>query len=64
MCGFVGIFGFKSLDEKTLVSMGSTLYNRGPDDNGVFIDYSSQIAFAHQRLSILDLSSRRSSTYD
>ena len=56
MCGFVGIFGFKNLDEKILIKMGSSLYSRGPDDSGIYIDHPSQIAFAHQRLSILDLS--------
>ena len=57
MCGFVGILGFKNLEEQTLKKMGSSLFQRGPDDSGIFIDHSAQIAFAHQRLSILDLSS-------
>ena len=46
MCGFVGIFGFKNLDEKTLIKMGSSLYSRGPDDNGIYIDHPSQIDFS------------------
>ena len=37
-------------------SMGDEIAHRGPDDSGEWIDESSKIAFAHRRLSILDLS--------
>jgi len=35
--------------------MAEALVNRGPDDQGDWIDESSEIVFAHRRLSILDL---------
>ena len=56
MCGFVGLFGFNELSIEILKKMGSSMNHRGPDDNDIFIDHSKKIAFAHQRLSILDLS--------
>lgn len=36
--------------------MAATLISRGPDDSGCWVDRDAQIALAHQRLSILDLS--------
>ena len=59
MCGIVGIFSkFKKKDfENSIYNMSSVLTHRGPDDNGVWIDEESGIAFGHQRLSIMDLSS-------
>ena len=34
--------------------MSNSLYHRGPDNQGLWVD--DKIAFGHQRLSILDLS--------
>ncbi|HEY9640570.1 MAG TPA: asparagine synthetase B, partial [Coleofasciculaceae cyanobacterium] len=36
--------------------MSATLYHRGPDDEGIWIDPSSGVAVGHRRLAILDLS--------
>lgn len=36
--------------------MAATLYRRGPDDGGVWVDEAVGIALGHRRLSILDLS--------
>ena len=59
MCGITGIFS--SAAEKDLkvfaLKMSKTLLHRGPDDNGAWVDHNNNIALAHQRLSILDLSS-------
>ena len=38
--------------------MGSSLYSRGPDDEGIYTDYNSGIVMFHRRLSIIDLSSQ------
>ena len=36
--------------------MSNSLYHRGPDDEGIWEDKVNKIYFAHNRLSILDLS--------
>jgi asparagine synthase (glutamine-hydrolysing) len=59
MCGITGIFGNLRKDElaRSIHKMSATLTHRGPDDAGTWIDEESGIAFGHQRLSIVDLSS-------
>lgn len=59
MCGISGWFlkqGY-SRDDKHLAAMADAIEHRGPDDRGYFQDRSRGIAFAHNRLSIIDLSS-------
>lgn len=53
MCG---IAGFTWKDEKLLKNMMGKLKHRGPDDSGIYID--DRVSLGHQRLSILDLSSK------
>lgn len=68
MCGIVGILS--NLDKSfhisnLLNSMSGTLTHRGPDGSGVYLD--DNIAMAHRRLSIIDLSSNANqpfSSYD
>ena len=59
MCGIVGIFGnLRKEDlERSINKMSATLIHRGPDDSGTWVNEESGIAFGHQRLSIVDLSS-------
>jgi len=60
MCGIAGFVGFgnPNYSIKEIASkMGSSIAHRGPDQSGLWIDENAQVAFAHQRLSILDLSS-------
>ena len=59
MCGITGIFGNLRTDELAISvqKMSATLTHRGPDDTGSWINEESGIAFGHQRLSIVDLSS-------
>ncbi|MBT5551370.1 MAG: asparagine synthase (glutamine-hydrolyzing) [Nitrospina sp.] len=60
MCGLAGIFtntSFESNPESSLRKMGRSLVHRGPDDEGIWIDPTAGIGLAHQRLSVLDLSS-------
>ncbi len=52
MCG---INGFTWLDEKLIKAMNRTTCNRGPDDEGIFVD--NNVSLGHRRLSIIDLSS-------
>lgn len=52
MCGLAGFIG--EGNELDLKNMIETLTHRGPDDRGLF--FENEIALAHARLSILDLS--------
>lgn len=60
MCGIAGIFSPSVVREDVLKSMAlamaDTLYHRGPDSFGVWVDSLSHLALSHRRLSIQDLS--------
>ena len=60
MCGLAGIWSDNILkidDIKiSLNKMSKSIKHRGPDSQGIWIDGSSGLGFAHQRLSIIDLS--------
>lgn len=61
MCGITGFWdisrqiGHESLSI-TVRQMSDTLFLRGPDDSGVWIDTDRGIALGHRRLAIIDLS--------
>jgi asparagine synthase (glutamine-hydrolysing) len=58
MCGIAGLVSnsmAKEARERSASSMSEAIAYRGPDDQGVWSD-ESRVAFAHRRLSILDLS--------
>ena len=60
MCGLAGFFTktpLKSNSEDSLRKMGQSLVHRGPDDKGIWMDPTAGIGLAHQRLSVIDLSS-------
>jgi asparagine synthase (glutamine-hydrolysing) len=54
MCGFVGCWSDASLD--AIVPLAHHLRHRGPDDEGAYLSPDRRLAFAHRRLSIVDLS--------
>lgn len=54
MCGICGIISKNAINRSDLELMNKTLSHRGPDAQGYY--YDKQIAFAHSRLSIIDLS--------
>ena len=61
MCGIAGIVGNTTVDaDACLARMSNALIHRGPDDDGVSIwpatEHRPYAAFAHRRLSIIDLS--------
>jgi asparagine synthase (glutamine-hydrolysing) len=63
MCGITGIIGFDNtirINETTLRSMASYLKYRGPDKEGYYINQDNhfQLALAHRRLRIIDLSEK------
>lgn len=58
MCGFAGFISTEILEnpERILHEMGISLFHRGPDNVGKYIDSEKRIGLVHTRLSILDLS--------
>jgi asparagine synthase (glutamine-hydrolysing) len=60
MCGICGIFGISEefpVERALVARMRDTLVHRGPDDAGTWESNDGRVAFGHQRLSIVDLSS-------
>ena len=58
MCGIAGILSPNHQPEHLEIlieRMQKALHHRGPDDRGLFISQDKQVAFAHTRLAILDL---------
>ncbi len=56
MCGICGIFEFdkaRVISAADVHAMNQTIRHRGPDDEGVHVDYG--IGFGHRRLSIIDV---------
>lgn len=56
MCGIAGLFG-PGWNQAQLRRMMNSQRHRGPDDCGIFVDETGLAGLAHNRLSILDLSS-------
>jgi asparagine synthase (glutamine-hydrolysing) len=57
MCGIGGVVAFGALDLRgILAAMAGSLKHRGPDDEGIWIEPSAQVGFAHRRLAVIDLS--------
>ncbi|MBH8561035.1 asparagine synthase (glutamine-hydrolyzing) [Nostoc sp. CENA67] len=59
MCGIAGILTNTEIQnnlESLMLRMQTALQHRGPDDQGIYISPNRQVAFAHTRLSIIDLS--------
>jgi len=56
MCGIAGLFG-SGWNRFQLECMAAVQRHRGPDDCGIFVDETQTAGLAHNRLSILDLSS-------
>lgn len=60
MCGLTGFIHLgieKDLLLPRLTSMLQTIFHRGPDEGGSWVDQNNGLALGHRRLSILDLSS-------
>jgi asparagine synthase (glutamine-hydrolysing) len=60
MCGFAGFVGGdwsrEAAVKATLGAMAASIRHRGPDHSGIWTERESRIGFAHNRLSIVDLS--------
>ncbi len=58
MCRIAGIYNPQSQNiQADVLKMRDAMHRGGPDDHGLFIHSNLNIAFGHNRLSILDLSS-------
>jgi len=59
MCGIAGIYSpIKSrvMLSNIATNMADSIFHRGPDDGGIWLDSHTNIAFSHRRLSIIDTS--------
>jgi asparagine synthase (glutamine-hydrolysing) len=58
MCGIAGIIGSNKIDDvvQKMQQACNTLQHRGPNANNCYINSNENIALAHTRLSIIDLS--------
>ena len=56
MCGIAGLINDKNIKESYLNKVINNLYNRGPDNQDIWLDNKRNFCFIHTRLSILDLS--------
>lgn len=55
MCGISGIIG-PAAKEHSITAMVAAQRHRGPDDDGIYLEASDNLALGHNRLSIIDLS--------
>lgn len=60
MCGLTGIFDVHHTQpaeglEPAVARMTDTLYHRGPDDQGIWLDRAAGVALGFRRLAIVDL---------
>ena len=59
MCGILGIASSQTIENLSIYLEGvKTMSHRGPDSSGKWHDSNSRVGFAHQRLSIIDLSEK------
>ena len=57
MCGIVGYFSTTTVaSERIIARMADRIAHRGPDACGTWVDANKGVAFAHQRLAIVDQS--------
>lgn len=56
MCGFTGYWDKQSADLTIVEKMALKIAHRGPNDAGVWLNRSRDLAMAHRRLAIIDLS--------
>src|SRR5216117_3487589 len=62
MCGIAGALGLREgapLDRERLCRMAGLMAHRGPDGEGLWADPRGRAAFAHRRLSIIDIAGGR-----
>ena len=55
MCGIVGYWDKRGADALIVERMAMRIQHRGPDDTGIWLNEEGDLALAHRRLSIIDL---------
>ena len=68
MCGIAGIWDFKKATSENILAnevknMANSMYTRGPDSNGCWVDSENGISLSHRRLAIQDLTSNGNQPY-
>ena len=56
MCGIVGYWDRQGANTSVVEKMALKIQHRGPDGAGVWLNDSGDLAMAHRRLAIMDLS--------
>ena len=56
MCGIVGYWDKRGAETSVVEQMALRIAHRGPDGAGVWLNRSGDLAMAHRRLAIIDLS--------
>src|SRR6266550_4451365 len=62
MCGIAGALALRDgarVDRERLCAMAALMGHRGPDGEGFWADPRGRVAFAHRRLSIIDIAGGR-----
>lgn len=54
MCGVVGIFSHKPIDQEQIIKATKALAHRGPDGYKIWQSDTGHVALGHNRLSIND----------
>lgn len=62
MCGIAGFIGSTKNNEETIKKMSKRIEHRGPDGEGFFLE--GDVALAHRRLAIIDLSTGTQPMYN
>jgi asparagine synthase (glutamine-hydrolysing) len=55
MCGLVGYWNKNGVEASIVERMATKIRHRGPDDAGIFLNKEGDLALAHRRLAIIDL---------
>ena len=58
MCGIVGIFNYKKVNKKFMLSLSNKIRHRGPDSNDIYLEKKNNLGLASLRLAIVDASKR------
>jgi len=56
MCGIVGYWNKNGADDNVVKQMALQIQHRGPDDAGIWLNGQGDLAMAHRRLAVIDLS--------
>jgi asparagine synthase (glutamine-hydrolysing) len=58
MCGIVGVFNYKKVSRKFMLSVSKKISHRGPDSNDVYLEKKNNLGLSSLRLAIVDASKK------